>query len=586
MGASDASSRGSQRLSAVREQMRAFDLDYLWVPGTDPHFNEYVPPHWQRRQFVSGFTGSAGDALIGLQHAWVWTDSRYWLQAEQEVGSQEWTLMRSGAAQVPNVFAWLADQDGAPRVGIDARVVSIRAFSQWQEIDEAGQLVWLDDNPVDRVWHDRPALSQHCIDVFPLNRAGIATQEKLTDIRARLLEAKCNALVISELSAIAWLLNLRGDLISTTPFFAAYLMITRDDVNVYLDSHVLSTPAREQLAQQAVTIYSYSEFFVHVTQLDGPVWLDPNSTSVAVLQHLKGPLPYLDASPLLLPKACKNVAEQAGMREAHRLDGLALIKAFYSLHQRWQDLDEVGVAELLLEQRRQCAQFKGVSFETICGYADHGAVVHYQATPETAHALADDNCVLIDSGGQYDCGTTDVTRVWHFGSPTGNMRMHYTLVLKGHVAVSMARFAAGTGGDALDQLARAPLAAHGLNYGHGTGHGVGCYLSVHEGPQGLTPLNTLALQPGMVVSNEPGVYFDGAYGIRIENVLLVVEKDGQLAFETLTRVPYARNLIEVTELTDAERQWVDDYHRQIYQEYSSQLTDNERAWLFDLTRPL
>jgi Xaa-Pro aminopeptidase len=580
------SSLVNSRLIALRQEMRTQELHYYWVPGTDPHFNEYVPDHWRRRQYISGFSGSAGDVLIGLDHAWLWTDSRYWLQAEQEMASQDLTLMRSGAPEVETVFDWLLQHGKQQRVGLDAGLVTLDQSKRWNAFESVGELVWVEQNLIDAVWRERPALGQRQIVSYPVALAGQSTQEKLGAIRQSLRDAQCDYVVVSELSEIAWLMNLRGDLIATTPFFAAYLIVGVDAVSLYVDVDVLTAKAQAQLLDQTVLVQPYAHFLVALNQLSGVVWLDPKNTSVAVLQQLGGARIHDEPSPLLLPKACKNLIEQAGMREAHRLDGLALIKAFAALHQQWRDLDEVGVAELLRQCRQACPRFKGVSFETICGYADHGAIVHYQASVDSAYALGDESCVLIDSGGQYDCGTTDVTRVWHFGSPTQEMCLHYTLVLKGHIAVAVAEFPVGTCGITLDRLARAPLAEHGLNYGHGTGHGVGCYLSVHEGPQGISPYSKVKLQAGMVLSNEPGVYLDGAYGIRIENVLLVIEKQGQLAFETLTQVPYARNLIVIEQLTDVERMWVDDYHEKLYTQYSAELPVTERQWLFTVTRPL
>jgi Xaa-Pro aminopeptidase len=581
-------------LESLRQVMKNKLLDYYWVPSDDSHFNEYVPACWQRRAAVSGFTGSAGDLLVGLDHAWLWTDSRYFEQAEMQLDDRDFTLQRIGIDD--GIFAFLAKHAADKKVGWDAQVVSVKKALKWSKCaaDFSFYAIAMDENLVDSVWQERPVAPPSVINWHDLCYVGKSADDKLSQVRALLKAENCTHCLLSDLTNIAWLTNLRGQAVATTPVFIAYMVVGLSSATLYVNASDLTGLAESKCRESGIDIKSYFEIDDDLPLIKGKVWLDPNTTSEwSRLRMIQSEL-YLQQSPVSLLQACKNVIEQQGMREAHRLDGIAMVKFLAWADENWQGLNEVTLADRLFFCRQQQPGFRGLSFETICGYADHGAIVHYSASDELAYDIGDDNGLLLDSGGQYDCGTTDITRMLHFGKPTTEYCFHYTLVLKGHIALAQAVFPKGTCGETLDPLARSPLQAEGLDYGHGTGHGVGCYLAVHEGPQRISPLESgVALKPGMVLSNEPGVYFPGEYGIRIENLLLVREvarssggAEVMYYFETLTQVPYARHLINLDMLDEKEIQWVDEYHQGILGLLKEGLDSKEKNWLREATLPL
>ena len=580
---------------ALRSLMREHALDYYWVPGSDQHFNEYVPSCWRRREFLSGFTGSAGDLLVGLEDAWLWTDSRYWLQADAQLAGTGIHVQRLGEADVLSIEETILRLASQPttRVGVDPHLITIEAQ---QRLQSGGvTLCLLAQNLVDQVWATRPPMPLSPVREHPQVVAGQSAADKLLQVRQWCRQQGSGFLVVTDLTEIAWLLNCRGQAVPTTPIFLAYVVLGLTEAWVFMHVSQLDADTRLHLSKAGYSVRPYEDFTTVLATLKGSVWLDPRLTSSAVPASLSMEQSRVECvtSPLQLPRARKNSAEQKGMREAHFYDGLAVIRFFAWVSCHWEGLNECSFADKLTAFRQQHDDFTTVSFESICGYAAHGAIVHYQAEPSTAAQIGDDNCVLIDSGGQYRCGgTTDITRVLHFGRPTAQQRSCYTRVLKGHVSISMAVFNAGTTGAQLDSLARQPLQSAGMDYGHGTGHGVGSYLSVHEGPQAISPRNTVVLEPGMILSNEPGVYCEGEFGIRIENVIMVVASDNksdeneQYCFETLTQVPYARELIDVALLSPREIAWIDEYHERIFDAYSQYLNPNERRWLKQATVPL
>lgn len=587
------------KLAALRKQMEQHHLDFYFVPARDAHNNEYVPACWQRRAWISDFTGSAGDALIGLDKAYLWTDSRYFLQAEQQLDGAHYTLQKQMQG-TPPLEQWFLQNAKNKICGVDPRVISIAQAEQWRATLERvqGKLESLDLNLIDEIWKDRPALPQNPIFQYPLKHAGLSTPDKLRELRETLAKKNARAHVLSQLDAIAWLFNLRGTDVEYNPLAICYAIISSEEAVLFIDP--AKVPAAEQtyLASQKIIVKPYDAFAAALHALTGKIWIDPQSASGWVAQQLKQASLLLEVSPVLMMKSRKNCIELEGMREAHRRDALAMVKFLHWLDNNWRSgMTEISASDQLEKFRREDSECRDLSFTTISGFASNGAIVHYRAEPKTNRRIDDSNLYLIDSGGQYFYGTTDITRTLHLGSPTEEQKRHYTLVLKGHLDLRHTIFPAGTCGEHLDAIARHPLWQAGLNYGHGTGHGVGCYLCVHEGPQRIAPGHSrVPLEPGMIVSNEPGVYFPGQYGIRIENLCSIVEviphsdsgpNDGPFyGFEDLTQVPYARNLIAAELLSAEEIGWVDDYHRSIYELLIDDLNDDQRTWLASATAPL
>lgn len=595
----------SHHLALVRGELARRDLDFWLVPSSDAHQSEYVPAAWQRRAWLTGFGGSMGNAVVGRDGAWLWTDSRYWLQAERELDPAAFTLMRQGQHGVPSIARFLADVAPQRKVGYDP---SLHSPAEAKELSEAvtaagGTLVAVADNLVDAVWADRPALPATPISAWPVAFSGRAVADKLADIRKGMDQHAADHLVVTTLDEIAWTFDIRGSDVDFNPVAIAWAIVSKDRATLFIAPEKVTAEAAAHLAAARVETAPYTAFDEALGALSGRVLVDKDQGNQAILDRLahKGIRYQLVRSPVLGLRAKKNATEIAGMRAAHVRDGVAVTRFLAWLEGAWRGLTEVTVAPRLEAFRQENERFRGLSFDTIAGYADHGAIVHYRATEATDQPIGDATLFLLDSGAQYLDGTTDITRTLHLGTPTDEERRHYTLVLKGHLALRHALFPRGTTGTHVDAFARAPLWREGLNYGHGTGHGVGCYLSVHQGPQRVAPaLNDVALEPGMVLSNEPGLYLAGRYGIRIENLCVVVE-DAELSrdnphgpffgFDDLTMVPYCRKLIDVALLTDGERAAVDAYHARVRATLLPQLERfadhaHVRAWLERETTPL
>lgn len=589
----------SEKLAQLRQSMQKNHLDFYFVPARDAHNNEYVPACWQRRAWISGFDGSAGDVLITLDHAYLWTDGRYFLQAEQQLDPRCYQLMKQ-AQGAPPLQQWFLSHGQHKTCGVDSRLLSIAQAQQWQKALESvqGKLQPITDNLIDSLWQNQPSLPNNPIRQYPLKHAGVSAKEKLSALRAALSEKKAQAHVLTLLDAIAWLFNIRGTDVDFNPVAICYAIITAETATLYIQPEKVSTAEKQYLQSQGIDCQPYDAFATALNQLKGIVWVDPNSASWWVAQQLQKANLLLETSPLQLMKALKNPTETAGMHEAHRRDALAMVKFLHWLENTWPTgVTEMSATDELEKFRRQDSECLDLSFASISGFASNGAIIHYRSTPATNRSIDDSNLYLIDSGGQYWYGTTDITRTIHLGLPTLEQKLHYTLVLKGHLVLRHTLFPEGTCGEHLDALARHPLWQAGLNYGHGTGHGVGCYLCVHEGPQRISQgYSKIPLEPSMIVSNEPGVYFAERYGIRIENLCLIIEAlpqsesltgDGPFyTFEDLTKVPYARNLIDISLLTPQEIRWINDYHREIYELLVDDLNDDQRIWLTQNTAPL
>lgn len=572
-----------QRIEALRNKMREQGIDYYYVPSIDQHKNEYVPDCWQRRTWISGFSGSAGDALIGLNEAYLWTDARYFLQAENEL-PKHFTLMKQVQGVAP-VDGWLRKNAVGKTLAVDPKVVSLTQGQRLGQamMDAQGKFVDLEENLVDAVWRDQPKLSGAPVVIYPEHYAGLSANAKIQQVRDALQNVKADAHVISMLDAIAWVYNIRGCDVAFNPLVISYALISAKEAYLFVDPAKIQDKA--YFAAEGITLLPYEAFAAELQKLSGKVWVDAGSASLWLSQQLKHAQLHLEASPISLLKAVKNPTELAGMQLAHEKDAAAMIEFIQWLERNWPSQTEISASDKLAAVRKQDTDFRDLSFDTISAYASNGAIIHYRASDASAKKLDDKALYLLDSGAQYWQGTTDITRVFHFGEPLSMEKRHYTLVLKGHLALRHAIFPAGTFGENLDILARKPLWDAGLNYGHGTGHGVGCYLCVHEGPQVISPRGSgVPLLPGMIVSNEPGVYFPGQYGIRIEN-LVYVKVHSKTAmgefytFEDLTLVPHNRKLIDTDLLSAQEIEWINQYHTRVYRTLAKRVSAEAAAWL-------
>lgn len=595
------SQSASERLRQVRGHMAERGLDFFLVPSSDAHQSEYVPGAWQRRAWVSGFTGSMGNALVGRDEAWLWADSRYWLQAEAELERGSWSLMMQGAHGVPSIPRFLAEHAAGKVVGYDPRLSSPAEAAELADaLSGAGAtLVAVDDNVIDRAWDalgGRPSLPKNTIVVWPEQHAGEAVASKLARLREGTAALGAEHLVMTTLDEIAWAMNIRGTDVDFNPVAIAWAIVSKGGATLFIDAAKVGPEAAAHLAEAGVHLAPYDAFGAAVGALTGKVVVDKDSGNRWILDVLEGAgaKPVLARSPVMLLRARKNGRELDGMRAAHRRDAVAVIRFLHWLDGAWSaGLDELSAAAELERFRAEGEHFRGLSFDTIAGFGSNGAIVHYRASPATNKRIDDSTLFLLDSGAQYFDGTTDITRTFHLGLPTDRQREHYTRVLKGHLALRHVTFPRGTTGTHLDAFARAPLWEVGLNYGHGTGHGVGAHLSVHQGPHRISPaLNDVGLEPGMIVSNEPGFYLAGEYGIRIENLVAVqpaLTDHGFgpfYGFEDLTLVPYCRKLIETSLLTARERAWIDGYHALVRDQIGPRLPDAARAWLEREAAPL
>ncbi len=587
-----------EKIAAVRERMRTQGLAAVIVPSTDPHQSEYVAAHWQTRAWLSGFTGSAGTLVITMDKAGLWTDSRYFIQAEQQLAGSGITLFKMGLPETPTHTAWLADNipDGA-QIGIDAALFSVSAVRGLEKALTArkASITNIGDF-VAPLWSDRPPLPDGQVMLHDESFAGESRASKLARVRAKMAEKGADWHIVSTLDDIAWLFNIRGSDVKCNPVVIAYAAVSQNEAYLFVDPAKVDRKVKKSLAADGVMLKRYGDIEKFMRKIRKTrVYLDPDRTGHHLFAALGKKAQAIEGPVLPLPlKAVKNSVEIAGMRAALVRDGVAMARFF-----RWLEaaltamrVTEISAAVKLEEFRRMGERYVGPSFEPIVGYGPHGAIVHYSATIESDVEIERKGLLLVDSGGQYLDGTTDITRTVAVGEPTAAMKRHFTLVLKGHIGVATAQFPAGTAGMFLDPFARRALWDDRLNYGHGTGHGIGAYLSVHEGPQSISPrVNETKLEPGMILSNEPGYYREGEYGIRIENLVLVREAGENegirwLSFETLTLCPIDLSLVDETLLAPAEKEWLNTYHRTVYETLSPHLTEEERQWLGTKTRAI
>ncbi|WP_175650820.1 aminopeptidase P family protein [Pseudomonas sp. Marseille-P9899] len=576
-----------ERLELLRGELALRRIDALLVPRSDGFLNEDLAPADERLHWLSGFTGSVGLAVVTASGAALLVDGRYTSQARQECGKHfEVLTLEDG-----ELFAWLRGHlPAGASVACDARLHSIGECARWQALAVQSGLQWQEllENPVDACWRYRPDTPRSPVVAWVLEHAGMPAEDKLERLAAVLREAGCDALWLPAPDMLAWLLNVRGQDIAIAPLpFSCGVLDAEGRLDWFIEPERLHLPDHGLPA--TVSVQSPGNLYPAIARRVGQkVWVDRQSCSAAVYRQFQqaGCILHEAPNPLLLQRACKQPAELRGMREAHRIDGVALCRFLYEFHcrcERFRGQSELSVVESLERWRALHDDYRGVSFDTIAATGANGAQPHYLPKPGRAAKLAWGDLLLIDSGGQYPQGTTDVTRVLACSPPSGRQCFLYTTVLKAHIALASCRFPAGTSGQRLDSVARQALWREGLDYAHGTGHGVGSYLHVHEGPQRIAPhASDVALQPGMVTSIEPGVYLDGELGIRIENLYEVVECEthlGFLAFRVLTLAPLAVELIDRAMLTQAEAQWLDDYHREVHASLAPLLEPEVGVWL-------
>jgi peptidase, M24 family len=590
----------NERVAKLRSWMKENGFTAFVFPSSDPHNSEYVADYWKSREWISGFSGSAGTAVVTLEHAALWTDSRYFIAAEKELNGTGFQLMKLRVEGTPSVSEWLANELAtceAAVVGLDGNVNSFAEVAAMeQELATKGNItVRTDADPMAELWTDRPVIPDNEVQLHPLEYSGESTSSKISRVRKYLSECGADGLLVTALDEIAWVLNLRGSDVHCNPVFVSYLLISPEKVTLYINNVKLSAEVNAYLASEKIDVEAYEAVMEGLRSYTGKSLLvDMTSTNYSLATAAPFEKVCSGVSPIVSMKAVKNKVEQDGFRAAMLRDGVAVVKFLAWLKSAVEagGQTEISLDERLTALRAEQPKFKGISFDTIVGYEAHGAIVHYEATPETDIPVEPHGLVLIDSGAQYLDGTTDITRTIALGELTEKQRRVYTLVLKGHIQLDICRFPAGACGSQIDALARAPMWREGYNYMHGTGHGVGSYLNVHEGPHQIRmEWRSAPLQAGMTVTNEPGIYLEGKFGVRIENTLLIVPAETTafgdfLKFETLTLAPIDTTPIVFEMLSAEEREWLNRYHQRVYESLSPHLTEGEKEWLRVATLPI
>ena len=589
----------NQRLESLREVMRREHLSAFIFPSTDAHQSEYVADHWQGRTWISGFNGSAGTAVVTMESAALWTDSRYFLAAEEQLKGTEFQLMKLKIEGTPTISEWLAQelQGENAEVGLDGMVNSYHeTMGLIADLRKSGGItVRTNFDPLGLIWTDRPAIPANPVEIQPMEFAGKSVASKISRIRTALRQRHADGMLISALDDIAWTLNLRGTDVHCVPVFVSYLLISSQQVSLYVDSAKINDEVKAYLTENGISLYPYNKVAEGLERYsEYNILLDGDETSYFLWKTVKCQEIIAGNSPVPAMKAQKNDREIAGFRQAMLRDGVAMVKFLRWLKPAVEagGQTEISIDRKLTSLRAEQHLFRDISFDTIAGYQAHGAIVHYEATPETDVALKPEGLILIDSGAQYQDGTTDITRTIALGPVTEEMKHVYTLVLKGHIQLELAKFPDGASGTQLDALARECMWREGYNCLHGTGHGVGSYLSVHEGPHQIRmEWKPTPLRAGMTVTDEPGLYLSGKFGVRIENTLLI--KDYQttefgkfLQMESLTLCPIDLTPVDFSMLQPEEIEWLDTYHRDVFEKLSPYLEGEDLEWLKEATRPV
>lgn len=587
----------TNRIKQVQDLLKAKGVAAVIIPQTDPHQSEYIASHWQIRRFLSGFTGSAGSLVVLQDAAYLWADSRYFLQAAQQLEGTPVMLMKDGLPDTPSIPDFLLDTlKKGDKAGVDGWIFSINEWEALSHTLAAGGIdVVTDFDFIDEIWTDRPDLPSDKIFIHDNLYAGEDAEQKMEQIMAKVKKGGDDAIFISALDDIAWTLNIRSRDVNCNPVATAFLFLSDSEKILFTNPVKVDAEVEQYLKVRGVKVAPYNSVDNFLAGADKfKVLIDPAKTAVRVKELLKNYT--LGASPVAMMKTVKNDVQIKGIHSAMLKDGAALVGAFREIEERvlgGVETTELDVADILTKHRSKQPLYFDESFETIAGYGPHGAIVHYSATEESSVTIGTDSLLLIDSGAQYLDGTTDITRTIALGEPTAEQKHHFTLVMKGHIALGTQIYPEGTRGDQLDALARQFLWNEGMSYLHGTGHGVGYFLNVHEGPQSIR-LNhvPVALQPGMITSNEPGLYIEGLHGIRCENLVLTVpaftNDFGKFyKFETVTLFPFDIRLFDTAIMTEAEIRWVNDYHRRVRESLLPLLSDEaDREWLTKKTKEI
>ncbi|WP_315110611.1 aminopeptidase P family protein [Clostridium intestinale] len=588
-----------KRIEKLKNLMKENKIDAYIIPSFDAHQSEYVADHWKGRQWISGFTGSAGTVVITLDDAGLWTDGRYYIQAEKQLEGSGIRLFKMADLGVPSYTEWLKNTlKKGSTVGFDGSVFSVDLFKGMEKAFKSKNInIKIEKDLIDEIWEDRPEIPKELVFLHGIKYAGKSRVEKLNKVRDNISTKGANYYLLTSLDDIAWLLNIRGNDVPNNPVVISNVLVGEDKCYLFVDGSKVTNDIRLELENDGIEIKGYNEIHQILNQLsiDDSVIFDANKTSISMYNSINTDTTKLEEPNITTAlKAIKNEVEIENLRNCQVSDGLAMVKFIKWLKESVtkEKITEISAQEMLESFRRQQDLFVEPSFDTIAGYKDHAAMMHYKANKETQYTLKDEGFFLVDSGGQYFNGTTDTTRTIVLGKLTEEEKRDFTLVLKGHIALSSVKFLEGATGSSLDVLARQPIWEYGLDYKCGTGHGVGFFLNVHEGPQGFRKEpNSVKLEKGMVITNEPGIYKEGKHGVRTENIMLVVEEEktefGQfMSFEAITYCPIDLDGIDKDMLTDKEKQWLNDYHKMVYKRLAPYLDDEHKAWLKKETREI
>lgn len=585
------------RIESLRSLMKERSIDAFIIPSSDNHGSEYVSDYFRVRQWISGFTGSAGTVVITEKEAHLWVDGRYFLQGEQQIQGTEYILERMGEPGVKTYTQWICDNvKTGGTVSFNGKVFTVSQLHDLEEsFKEKGIKTKPEEDIFDIIWKDRPTMPNKKIFIHEDSYAGKTVEEKLTLVKEEMKNINVNNLLLASLDDIAWLLNLRGGDVECNPVFLSYFLISDDKYILYVDKEKLNEKIINLLSSKSISIKDYNDIVSDLKLIKGNITFDPSKTNVWLKESINKEVNTIEKRNITTDlKARKNSVELKNIENAHIKDGVAMVKFIKWVKENVnnEEITEISAAEKLKELRAEGEDFIDISFDTIAGYGPHGAIIHYKASEESSLKLQPKGLFLVDSGAQYLDGTTDITRTIALGELTEEEKEDYTLVLKGHLNLSTAIFLEGTPGCSLDVLARRALWSKGLDFKHGTGHGVGYLLNVHEGPQGIRrELNPIALEEGMIVSNEPGVYKADKHGIRIENLIAVQEKEKNdfgkfMCFKDLTLCPYELDAINISLLNEDEKSWLNDYHKKVLEKLSPYLLEDEVLWLKNATKEI
>lgn len=594
----------SQKLSELRELMKERNMDAYIIPSADNHQSEYVGEHFKARAFISGFTGSAGTVVVTRDDAGLWTDGRYFIQAETQLQGSGIRLFKMGEPGVPTVEEYLYSTltDNAT-LGFDGRVIAAQEGISFEEkLSSKNISIAYSEDLVDMIWKGRPAISQKPAFLLDVKYAGENFSSKLRRLREKMQESNATTHIITSLDDIAWLFNIRGDDVEYSPLFLSYCVVTTDCVHLFVDENKLNNDIKKTLSNEMIIIHPYNDVYDFIKEIhkDEVVMVDLRKINYAILNNIPNDVKKVEKeNPIILFKAIKNNVELDNIRKSHIKDGVAFTKFMYWIKHNISNMEitEISASDKLEDYRREQEGFISPSFAPISAYKDHAAMMHYSATEESNYKLEAEHLYLVDTGGNYFEGTSDITRTISLGQISEELKIHFTAVVRGMINLSMAKFLYGAKGFNLDVLARQPIWQLGIDYKCGTGHGVGYLLNIHEGPAGFrwqivpSKHETAVIEPGMVITNEPGIYIENSHGIRIENELIVksAEKNefGQfMEFEPVTYAPIDLDAIEVSELNKQERNYINNYHKLVYETISPYLSEEERAWLKTYTREI